>query len=264
MLSLQAGEFGVGMTFAVASVVLPRSGSGDEIVPVGGLGGMSGVAGGKDAALVREFPGADMQVLPVAKLPGGDAAASVPVVLPPTEPRIRTGIAGARTSGGVVIAPGGMAVEPGIGAAPIVLIEVIGLAGVLVPVDVTLFTDGEISSAAGEQLMLVPGSVGSCASDGAAKVVAGAPGTVAAEKRLVNGPGPEKGDDTIAPGVVGSPIAVVPRVDVCARQPPQLSARNVVTSSNLRMSKQLSDFVTTSRAQAAAQPCRHLRCSPSD
>ena len=225
------------MTLGVASVVLPRSGSDDWMVPVGGLAGMSGVTSGREAALVKVLPGAEMHELPDAKVPGEDAASSVPVVLPATDPSISTGIAGARTIGGVVLAVGGMGVEPGIRAAPMALIEVIGLADALVPVDVTLFTDGEITSAAAEQLMLVPGSVGSCASGGVASVVAGAPGTVAAEKRLVNGPGPERGDDTIAPGVVGSPIAVVPRVDVCARQLPQPSARIVVTSNKLRMSR---------------------------
>jgi hypothetical protein len=44
-------------------------------------------------------------------------------------------------------------------------------------------------------------------------VVAGAPGIVAAEKRLENGLGPVSGEDTIAPGVVAIPIAVVPRVE---------------------------------------------------
>ena len=67
---------------------------------------------------------------------------------------------------------------------------------------------------AGAQFTLVPGRVGSSANGGAANVVAGAPGIVAAEKRLVNGPGPAKGDETIAPGVVGSAIAVVATVDI--------------------------------------------------
>ena len=160
-LSLHAAEFGVGITLGGASVVLPRSGSGDWMFPDGGLAGISGVIGGKEAALVSVFPGAAMHELPDAKLPGEDAAASVPVVLPPIEPRISTGIAGARTIGGVVLAVGGMAVGPGVRAVPMALIEVIGLADTPVPVDVTLFTDGEISSAVAEQLMLVPGSVGS-------------------------------------------------------------------------------------------------------
>jgi hypothetical protein len=148
-----------------------------------------------------------------AKFPGDDAAAIVPVVLPPTEPRINTGIAGARTAGGVVLELMGWVGELGIAVAPTELIEVAGLA---VVVDVTLMTEGESSATNGEQFTVVPGIVGSCANGGAARVVAGAPGMVAAEKRLVNGLGPVNGDDTIAPGVVGSPIAVVPTVDICA------------------------------------------------
>jgi hypothetical protein len=100
--------------------------------------------------------------------------------------------------------------EPGIVLAPT------GLTVTLVVVDVTLMTEGESSATNGEQFTVVPGIVGSCANGGAVRVVAGAPGTVAAEKRLVNGLGPVRGDDTIAPGVVGIPMAVVPTVDICA------------------------------------------------
>jgi hypothetical protein len=59
----------------------------------------------------------------------------------------------------------------------------------------------------------VPGVVGSEAGGTAASVVSGAPGWVAVEKGL----GPLSGEDTIAPGVDGSPIAVVPMVETCAR-----------------------------------------------
>jgi hypothetical protein len=100
--------------------------------------------------------------------------------------------------------------------APIELITAAGLAEVVVLLDVTLATEGESSTNMGEQLTLVPGIVGSWASGGEARVVAGAPGTVAAEKRLENGLGPASGDDTIAPGVVGIPMAVVPIVETCA------------------------------------------------
>jgi hypothetical protein len=166
------------------------------------------------AALVSAFPGAEVHEPLGAQFPGEDADITVPVALPPIEPRISTGMAGAGSVGGIALELMGAIVEPGIGLALTRLIAVVGLAETLVPVVVTLITDGEISSPAGRQLMLVPGIVGSCANGGVAKVVAGAPGTVAAEKRLVKGPGPVKGDDTIAPGVVGSPIAVVPIVDI--------------------------------------------------
>ena len=106
----------------------------------------------------------------------------------------------------------------------------------LIWLEVTLITEGESGTASGEQLTLVPGIVGSCASGGEAKVVAGAPGTVAAEKRLVNGLGPPKGDDTIAPGVVGIPNAVVPMVDICAIQQPLLLSKVTITAHKTRMS----------------------------
>ena len=176
-----------------------------------------------------------MHELPDAQFPGEDPVVSVPVALPLTEPRISTGIAGARIIGGVVLELMGRAGEPGVGFAPTGLIEVVGLGETLVLVDVTLNTEGESSAVIGEQFTVVPGIVGSCASGGAAKVVAGAPGTLAAEKRLVNGLGPVRGDDTTAPGVVGSPIAVVPIVDICAKQLPQLSKSIAVIKSKVRI-----------------------------
>ena len=114
----------------------------------------------------------------------------MPVVLPLTEPRIITGIAGGgRTIARIVLELKGIEVEPSMGLAPTGLIAAVGPAETLVFIMVTLITDGESSCAAGEQFTLVPGRVGSCASGGAAKVVAGASGTVAADKRLVNGLG---------------------------------------------------------------------------
>ena len=162
-------------------LVLSMSGTGDWSAPGGGSAGMSGVAGGRDAALVRVFPGDDTQELAGAKLPGDDAGASVPVLLPPSEPRINTGIAGARTCAVVT----GLMAEPGARFPPKGLSKGIAVAETFMFVDVTLATDGESSSPAPEQFKLVPGMVGSCANGGVDKVVAGAPGTVAAEKRLV-------------------------------------------------------------------------------
>ncbi len=102
-------------------------------------------------------------------------------------------------------------------------------------VEVTLSTDGESSTSVGAQFTLVPGSVGSCASGGEARVVAGAPGTVVAEKRLVNGPGPASGDETTAPGVVGIAMAVVPMVETCARQAPLLSRSTAAAQTCIRI-----------------------------
>jgi hypothetical protein len=106
-------------------------------------------------------------------------------------------------------------------------------------VGITLITDGESVNVGAEQLTLVPGMVGFSASVGAAKVVTGAPETVAGENRLVNGPGPPRGDDTIAPGVVGIAICVVPRVETCARELPPLRTTIMITGKKVRMSKSL-------------------------
>jgi hypothetical protein len=181
------------------------------------------VESGEAAALVSAFPGAVVQELLAVELPSAGAEVTVPVVLPATEPRIVTGAAAGKLSVALVLAVIGKTLDPGmvmglIGMvmAPSGLTVAMGLAVAVVPVDVTLITEGESSTIMGEQLTLVPGIVGSCASGGEARVVAGAPGTVAAEKRLEKGPGPASGDDTIAPGVVGSAMAVVPMVETWA------------------------------------------------
>jgi hypothetical protein len=171
----------------------------------------------------------------------------VPVALPLSAPTIITGIAGGKRIDGVmpeligaaldmgmgmVVAPTGLAADAEIDAGRA------GFAEKLVLVAVTLITDGESATAVGAQLRLVPGMVGSCASGGEARVVAGAPGTVAAEKRLVNGLGPPKGDETIVPGVDGIPNAVVPMVDVCAMQLPPPS-KSAIIAQKTRMSNLL-------------------------
>jgi hypothetical protein len=200
---------------------------------------MSGVTGGNAEALARAFPGADVHEPPDAKLPGEDTVAIVPVLLPLTEPRIATGIAGGSTAGAVVLELIGVVIEPGMRLAPMEFIVVAGLAETAVVVEFTLITDGESSWAAGEQFTLVPGRVGSSANGGAARVVAGAPGMVAAEKRLVNGLGPAKGDETMAPGVVGSAIAVVPTVDIWASELLQPSQSTATTKKKIRIADQL-------------------------
>lgn len=115
---------------------------------------------------------------------------------------IRLPVVGAEETGGTtgVIA---VAVTGGIvPLVPIAGIDVTGTAGVAAatcPADV--------------QVIAVPGAVGSDACGTGASVVSGSSGWVAAE----NGPGPLSGEDTIAPGVDGSPIAVVPMVEICAK-----------------------------------------------
>jgi hypothetical protein len=84
---------------------------------------MSGVVSCRAAELVSAFPGADVHELLGVQYPGKEAVAIVPVVLPLTEPRISTGIAGGR-SGAIVLELVGAAVEPDMGLAPIGLIAV--------------------------------------------------------------------------------------------------------------------------------------------
>lgn len=196
------------------------------------------MAKGTAAALVSELPGAAMHELPGDGFPNGGATGMVPVVLPLTAPAINTGIAGGKSSGWLGLEVVGGIFDIGIAAAPTVLAVAVGLAAAPIVVVVTLMTDGESATAVGVQLTLVPGMVGSSASGGEASVVAGAPGTVAAEKRLVNGLGPPSGEDTIAPGVVGSASSVVPIVDICAAQLP-LPATTIAIAPKKRMANLL-------------------------
>jgi hypothetical protein len=207
------------------------------MVPGAGPDGISGVEAGKAAALVSVLPGADVHELPGVELPSAGAGATVPVVLPVTVPTMITGMAAGKVGDRFVpvIGAAGPDMPVMVPIAPIVLIATVGLAETTLLVEVTLSTDGESSTAVGAQFTLVPGSVGSCASGGGARVVAGAPGTVAAEKRLVNGLGPASGDDTTAPGVVGMAMAVVPMVEICARQPLPLSRRAAVAQMSVRI-----------------------------
>jgi hypothetical protein len=223
MLSLHAAVFGVVMTVGAGLMLVSAVSSpsvGDSIIPGVGLVGISGVERGEAAALASAFPGAVVHELPGVVLPSGDAEMTVPVVLPVKEFMIVTGIAagrlGKRLVDGVVTEPAILVSSDGIVMVPMGLIVAVGLAVTAVLGDVTLCTEGENSTTRGEQFTLVPGIVGSVASGGEASVVTGAPGTVAAEKRLENGPGPLNGEETIAPGVVGSDIAVLPIVDICA------------------------------------------------
>lgn len=92
------------------------------------------------------------------------------------------------------------------------------VAGAICPVDV-------------EQVTTVPGVVGLEAIGTGANVVSGVPGWVAAE----NGLGPLSGEDTIAPGSDGSPIAVVPMVETCARLASQPASTTSAAYSKLRI-----------------------------
>jgi hypothetical protein len=99
----------------------------------------------------------------------------------------------------------------------------VGVPGVICPVGV-------------EQITTVPGVVGSEASGTGASVVSEAPGWVVAE----NGLGPLSGDVTIAPGVDGSPMAVLPMVETCARLALHPPSRIAVVNSKRRITIALS------------------------
>ena len=207
---------------------------------------------GNAAALVSVSPGADVQEPTGVVLPSADAGPTVPVELPVIDPTMVTGIAGGKVKLLlVVIVVVGVALDPGmvVVMVPMALGMAVGLAATLVFVEVTLITDGDSSTAVGEQFTLVPGTVGSRASGGEANVVAGAPGTVAAEKRLENGLGPVSGDDTIAPGVVAIAMAVVPMVETWARQLPPVNRNATVTQRNVRIQGSRRSRVAARRKQ---------------
>jgi hypothetical protein len=114
--------------------------------------------------------------------------------------------------------------------------EIAGIVTVVPPTSVMEVTGtaglpGAICPAGVEQITTVPGVVGSEASGTGANVVSGAPGWVAAE----NGLGPLSGEDTIAPGVDESPIAVVPMVETCARLASHPASRATATNNKGRI-----------------------------
>jgi hypothetical protein len=106
--------------------------------------------------------------------------------------------------------------------------------GGMVPVDigvtVTVGVPGAICPVGVEQVTTVPGVVGSEASGTGASVVPGVPGWVIAE----NGLGPLSGEVTIAPGVDGRPMAVVPMVETCAMQALQPASKMAVVVTSIR------------------------------
>ena len=61
---------------------------------------------GRTVALVSAFPGAAVHEVAGTAFPSAPVPVTVPVVLPLSEPRINTGMAGAKTSGRVVGAAG--------------------------------------------------------------------------------------------------------------------------------------------------------------
>jgi hypothetical protein len=218
--SLHAAEFGVGTTERVGSMlVLPSSVISGWIAPSGGLAGTSGVESGNVALLVDEPARLEVHAPVGVELPSGVIGAMVPVALPLVDTEV---VVGPEINGAVPL----VLVTPGVPIVP----SAAEVDGIIAP----LVTDIEVGEADAvvacpddaEQLTLVPGVVGSSASGIGARVVSGAPGRVAAEKGL----GPVSGDDTIAPGVDGIPMAVVPMVETCARQGPPPSTDAIIAA----------------------------------
>lgn len=269
-------------------------------MPGGEALGISGVESGKAAPLVGGPPGVELHMV-VDELPSGDTGDMVPVALPLIDVELivdgpndiavvalvlavdATVVPGATMVPGVVtIVPGGSIVPcgrittvpcgravpsgtriPGVPNADWLLAPLdVGLA-VTGPDEVICVGDAKVVCAdTGEQLMLVPGVVGSETSGTGASVVSGVSGWVAAE----NGLGPLSGEVTIAPGVVARPMDVVPRVETCARQAVQPASRVTIVSSKRRIGIIPSAIVSLSDSCAlyAPRPCCHPPGRPSD
>ena len=207
----------------IVPVVLPTLGVG--IAPSGAAGAVavddSGVV---DSVVAAVLPAMDVETVPA------------------TGEGIATGVGMMEGGGGAGIAGGGGAgtVEPGmvdmkdvagvaesarIGTAVLPVVEaVVGAADIV---------DPEIDGVAPvvDQVTTVPGVVGLEASGSGASVVSATPCWVAAE----NGLGPLSGEDSIVPGVDDRPMAVVPRVETCARLALQPNNRAAVVNSKRRI-----------------------------
>jgi hypothetical protein len=225
---LVGGPPGVELHTAVAE---PPTGGGGDMVPVVlPMMNVGMVPNGVDDTAVVDGVTA---VVPPAMLDATDGVGAVGTVM---EGGARAGGAGGGGAGTVELGKSVMNDVAGCtdtvkkGAVPLVVVDAAELAGAvgaaatvgIVPV-VPPMADMEVTGTAGvpgaicpvgmEQVTTVPGVVGLEASGTGASVVPGAPGWVAAE----NGLGPLSAEVTIAPGVDGRPMAVVPIVETWAR-----------------------------------------------
>jgi hypothetical protein len=169
--------------------------------------------------LVGGPPGTELHTVGEG-LPSGAGGDMIPVVL------TTLGVAMVPNAvDDIVVVDGVIAVAPlatdGTVVPPMADMEVTGTAGV----------PGVICPVGVAQVTTVPGIVGSEASGTGASVVSGAPGWVVAE----NGLGALSGDVTIAAGVDGSPMAVVPMVETCAEPALQHDSRTAVINNKPRI-----------------------------
>lgn len=144
------------------------------------------------------------------------------------------------------------------GDVPIV-VPIADMEGV-VEIAVTVGVPGAIGPVGVEQVTTVPGVAGSEASGTGASVVSGLPGWLVAE----NGLGPLRGEVTIAPGVDGRPMAVLPMVDTCARQAVQPASRAPIVNSKRRIAIASTAPFNLSASCYAPRPCCLPPGSPSD
>jgi hypothetical protein len=231
-LSAHAEVFGVGITVMVGSILVPAScATVDWIVPGAELPGIWGVESSKAAPLVGGPPGVELHTV-VDEPPSGTTGDAVPVVLPAIAvgmlPKGLAGIIPTDDVGvAILLAVAAMTGFSGVDddvpdvAPPIVGPGVTDTAGV----------PGAICPVGAEQVMTVPGVVGSEASGTGASVVSGELGWVVAE----NGLGPFSGDVTIVPGVDGRPMAVVPMVETWARLALQPDSSTTIANSRCRI-----------------------------
>jgi hypothetical protein len=216
-LSAQEDAFGVGIGAAFGSMLVsPDDATTGPIAPGAGVVATSGVDSGSDAALTVGPPGAVLQTTPEEL---------------PTMPDVTV--------------PVGLAtdVDSGVCKTPVVEVPVpvafdaSGVTGVL-----KFATDD-----GGAQTTNVPGVLGFEASGTGANVVPGVPEMAAEE----NGPGLLSGDDTIAPGVVGRLMDVVPIVATCAWPSVQPASRATIAATAIRITRPLPHWVSA----AAPRPC---------
>ena len=171
------------------------------------------------APLVGGPPGIKLHTV-VDERPSWDAGDMVPVVLPTTGVRMVPN----EIAGIIAVVLAVVDVEEVAGTADIVVAVETGNVG---PIVLPSADPVGVCPVGVAQVTTVPGVVGSEANGTGASVVSGVPGSVAAE----NGLGPLSGEVTIVPGVVGSPMAVVPMVETCARLVLQPARRMAVASS---------------------------------
>jgi hypothetical protein len=200
-----------------------------------------------DGVIVAALPGRDVETVPgtvddagtgIAAMEGdgsgGGAAGCGTGMVEPGKSDVDD-VAGCADSVryGVAVLPG---VEEVAGTTDVGAADIDGIVPVAPAVDNmdvtgTAGVPGVICPVGVEQVTTVPGVVGSAASGTGASVVSGVPGWVVAE----NGLGPLSGEVTIAPGVDGRPMAVVPMVETCARPALQPISRVAAMNSTRRI-----------------------------